>query len=464
MDDFGQWLYEVTPKWNWTWSHLVAIREELALITSGQNKRLAIFMPPRHGKSEQTTIRYPVFRLDRNPLFRACVGCYNQRLADKFGRKSRGIARKRFAISDERSAMSEWETPTGGVYRTCGVGSPPMGEGFELLLIDDPVKSREEAESEAYRERCWDWYVDDLYTRLEPNGAIVLIQTRWHVDDLAGRILKSEDAASWRVLNLPAEAEADDRLGRKVGEALCPERYDEAALAKIKTVLRSSYNSLYQGRPVAREGNHFKGAWFNARYSFNTHRDVIHFPDGTFAIYKDCLKFIMIDPATGKGPTGDLTGIGTFAVTLKGRICILDMISDRMGTEAILPACRRLIAQWGGEFIGIEDAGFQSEIAREIRKETAFSVKLISHESKSKLVRAQRAILAAEQGNLWMPAEGKWVDGCIDELCSFTGRGDECDNQVDVVSYGVIEATQSGVGEFDEPMILGKRASRGIWA
>ena len=130
------------------------------------------------------------------------------------------------------------------------------------IIIDDPVKNREEANSQAYRDRVWDWYTDDLYTRLEPGGAIILIMTRWHEDDLAGRILASDDAANWTVVSLPAEALEDDPMGRQPGEALCPERYPLPILQRIKQVLGNSYYALYQQSPVAPEGEMFQRGWF----------------------------------------------------------------------------------------------------------------------------------------------------------------------------------------------------------
>jgi hypothetical protein len=248
VPDFDAWLPLVSPKsWHWDWPYLAHIRSKLALVTSGAVRRLMIFCPPRHGKSEQTTIRYPSWRLERDREFRVCVGCYNQTFAERFGRKARRIVRGRLPLSDERSAAREWETLAGGVFRSCGVGNPPTGEGFDLIVIDDPVKSREEAESQAYRDRCWDWFREDLFTRQEPGCAIVLIQTRWHPDDLAGRILASEDRPNWVVVRLPAEAEAYDPLRRAEGEPLCPARYGKSQLAEFRSVLGScGYVALYQ--------------------------------------------------------------------------------------------------------------------------------------------------------------------------------------------------------------------------
>lgn len=261
--EFLPWLKKVTPSFTWTWPYLRHIREHLDRITDGECKRLMLFVPPRHGKTEMVTVRYPVWRIEHNPTLRVIVGAYNQLLANKFSRKARRIAAQRFELAQDRQAVEDWETPAGGGFRAVGVGAGVTGQGGQLVVIDDPVKNRAEAESEAYREAVWDWYKDDLYTRLEPGAAVILIQTRWHEDDLAGRILGSEDAKSWTVVSLPAEAGDNDPLGRKPGDALCPERYDKQALAGIHTVLGSrSYAALYQQSPQPVEGALAQREWF----------------------------------------------------------------------------------------------------------------------------------------------------------------------------------------------------------
>jgi hypothetical protein len=165
-------------------------------------------------------------------------------------------------ISDERTAVSDWETAIGGGLRAVGVGGGVTGRGADLIVIDDPVKSREEANSQAYRDRVYDWFRDDLYTRQEPGAAMLLILTRWHLDDLAGRILASPDGSERTTVTLPALAEANDLLGRAEGQALWPVRYDEMELARIRGTLGSSFESLYQQRPSALEGAIFKREWW----------------------------------------------------------------------------------------------------------------------------------------------------------------------------------------------------------
>ena len=258
---FADWLTRISPELHWDWPYIRYAREHLDRITSGEIYKLMIFMPPQHGKSALATIRYPVYRLERDPSLRVIVGAYNQFLSEKFSRQARRLASYRMQLSPERTAAYDWETQQGGGMRAAGVGSGVTGIGGDLIIIDDPVKSREEAESQAYRDRVWDWYSNDLYTRQGPDCAFILIMTRWHRDDLAGRILDSDDGTSWTVISLPAEAEPGDPLGRAIGEALCPARFDGAALEDFRRTLGRDYHALYQQQPQAREGGMFKEVW-----------------------------------------------------------------------------------------------------------------------------------------------------------------------------------------------------------
>jgi predicted phage terminase large subunit-like protein len=263
---FLEWLQDVSPTWIWTWAYLLFIQTYLAKVTTGEIDRLMLFVPPRHGKSEMTTVRYPMWRLERDPSTRIIVGAYSAALSLKFSRKMRRIAKERINLSPEQKSVEDWATDEGGGVRAVGVGGGVTGMGANLIIIDDPVKSREEANSETYRDKCYEWYTDDLLTRLEPGGAIILIMTRWHDDDLAGRILASDSGDEWTVIKLPAIAEENDPLGRKPGEALCPERYDVAALQRLARVLKSSFDALFQQRPQPAGGTIFKEEWFARRY------------------------------------------------------------------------------------------------------------------------------------------------------------------------------------------------------
>lgn len=260
----GRWLRATSPTYTWDPPHLVAMQEALDRVTSGEIRFLILGIPVRHGKTDLTSIRYPVFRLERDPTTRVILGAYSDTYARKISRKARRIARERgLHLSDERDAAEEWETIQGGGVRAVGRGSGVTGHGANLILLDDPIKSRQEANSLAFREATWDWYTNDIRTRLEPGGAIVIPTSRWHDDDLVGRILASDDGASWTVVRLPAIAEENDPLGREEGDALWPERYDEEELEKIRLSIGDyAFSALYQQQPTSKAGEMFDPAWF----------------------------------------------------------------------------------------------------------------------------------------------------------------------------------------------------------
>ncbi len=238
------------------------IAERLEAVERGEIDRLMIFMPPRHGKSELASKRFPAWCLGRNPRRQIIAASYNSDLANDFGRNVRNIvAEPEFgqvfpgvALATDSAAANRMNTNHGGAYVAAGVGTAVTGRGANIALIDDPFKDREEADSERRRELVWDWYRSTLYTRLMPGGAIVLIQTRWHEDDLAGRLLDQE-RDQWEVLELPAI--------NTQGKALWPEWYDETALARIKaTIGPREWSALYQQQPQPDEGTFFKREWF----------------------------------------------------------------------------------------------------------------------------------------------------------------------------------------------------------
>lgn len=260
---FGAWLQEVSPKFKWDWKFTLFIRDLLLQVTTHVILRLMLNLPPRSGKTELVTIRYVAWFIERWPHKRVVIAAYNQFLANKFSRRVRKIVAGRVPLSKERNAVEEWETIYGGGLRVVGVGAGITGQGADLLVIDDPVKSREEAESSAYREKCWEWWTDDLYTRLEPGAQVIVIMTRWHFDDLGGRLQEMEEWLTlWRHVNLPAEAKENDPLGREVGEPLNPDRYTKEDLARIKAVLGRNYSALYQQEPSPPEGTVIKLSWF----------------------------------------------------------------------------------------------------------------------------------------------------------------------------------------------------------
>jgi predicted phage terminase large subunit-like protein len=246
--------------------HQRRLDEKLEAVERGEIDRLMVFMPPRHGKSEKGSKRFPAWYLGRHPKRQIIAASYNSDLASDFGREVKGIiSSPEFGdvfdgvrLRQDSRASDRMNTEQGGAYFAVGVGTATTGRGAHLGLIDDPFKDREDADSQNQRDKVWNWYRSTFYTRLMPAGAIVLIQTRWHEDDLAGRLLEQdgrvEDGGQWTVLDLPAI----DPQGR----ALWPAWYDVAALERIKgTIGPREWSALYQQRPQPDEGTYFQRDW-----------------------------------------------------------------------------------------------------------------------------------------------------------------------------------------------------------
>lgn len=266
--DYFQWLRVNLPTgWTAEARHIKYLAAQLNDLTKNLIDRLGIYMPPRHAKTQTVTVRYAVYRLQlaesRGEVINILITGYSDRFARRLSRMVRNAAKESgMALSKEKSATDEWETANGSLVMARGVGSPPTGQGFHLIIIDDPIKRREDADSLAFREKLKDWYTDDLIQRLEPGGAVLLIQTRWHEDDL-GDFAPKQEPGVWREVKLSAIAEDDDQLGRKPGEALWPERYNESALARIREIIRRAegeraWESLYQQNPTPKDGAFFK--------------------------------------------------------------------------------------------------------------------------------------------------------------------------------------------------------------
>lgn len=446
--EFEKWLCGASPHLKWGWDHQLYLYERLKRLTEGETKRLMIFMPPRHSKSETVTIHYSAYRIEQDPKLNIILGSYNQKLANRFSRRIRRIAEDRnVKLSKERRSAEEWETTAGGGVRAVGVGAGVTGFGARLIVIDDPVKNRAQAESQTYRDGTWDWFNDDIYTRLEPGAAVILIQTRWHEDDLAGRLLKETENGGepWEVVSLPALAEEPERrrlagecslmpdspagrgrsdaLGRSPGVALCRDRYDEAALAKIKRKLGSySFSALYQQRPVPSEGGLFKRDWFK--------QIVDHAPEGMSWVRA-------YDLAVSTKESADYTA--SFRCALHKATGIL-YIADGFRARIEFPEQRKYIVERLTEEKttrhGIEAALHGRAVVQELQREMRFtnrSVKAVRVDA-DKTTRAHSWSSRAEAGKVVL-VRGAWIDEFLDEVCRFPhGKHDD---QVDAVSLAV---------------------------
>jgi predicted phage terminase large subunit-like protein len=325
---------------------------------------------------------------------------------------------------------------------TAGVGGPLTGKGADLLIIDDPVKNHEEANSEVYREKAWDWFRSTAYTRLEPGGSIVLVQTRWHESDLAGRLLADpEIGGEWDVIRLPAIVEEDDLpdpLGRGVGQALWPERYGVEELAAIRRMLGSYlFSALYQGRPAPAEGTLFKREHLRFwRPIVDGGRTLYHLGGGRTIDPLECTRFTIVDLATTIKTTSDFTVVGTFDIDPNGLMVCVDLDRRRLEGPDLLPLLKAKYEQWRPELIGVEATGFQVAIIQQARRDGLPIIALKAENDK--LSRALTAAAKHESEQIWFEADAPYLEGLIPELLSFP-RG-TYDDQVDVIAFAAIEA------------------------
>lgn len=289
---FHDFVGRVNPRYRW-YPYVEQLSAVLEQVASGDISRLMIFAPPRHGKSELVSRLFSAYYLYRYPGRWVGINSYSAELAYTFSRNARdNYQRAGGTLRTDAYAVKQWETGKGGGLWAAGVGGPITGKGFHLGIIDDPLKNAEDASSLVIRDKQWDWYNSTFYTRQEPNAAIILIQTRWHEDDLSGRIITSEidEPESWHVVHL--EAVKDDTLpdypdtftllpdGRQPGEALNPDRYPSTKLEKIRNRIGLYFfGALYQQRPRPRDGDMFKREWFEIVHAVPHLERVVRFWD-----------------------------------------------------------------------------------------------------------------------------------------------------------------------------------------
>lgn len=246
------------------------IAKALQRVADGLCKRLIIMLPPQHGKSELCSRIFPAYYLGKHPDAKIISTGYSFDLVKGFSRDCRDLMRgpvyqsvfPESSISKDAYSVEEWRTAAGGIYAAAGRSGVVAGRPADLILPDDLIANREEAESATMLENAWGFFTDSLLSRAHNDTAIVLVGTRWSVADPIGRVLASEDARNWEVIRMPAIAEEGDSLGRAVGEALWPERHSAELLATKRAHGEYQFQSVYQQRPYARGGQYVKRDWF----------------------------------------------------------------------------------------------------------------------------------------------------------------------------------------------------------
>jgi predicted phage terminase large subunit-like protein len=452
----GQLAREVDPTTRQT-PALQLIDEALVDVDAGRCDRLIITMPPQEGKSTRVTEYGPVWMLTRNPERRVVVISHGQDLANDFGRRIRShVASNQGAdgtldlglrLAPDNGSVSSWtlEGHRGGV-RSVGIGGGITGRPADVMFIDDPIKNREEANSERFRQRAKDFWTDVAVTRLAPGAAVVIILTRWHDDDLAGWLLTREDAPRWRVLNIPAQADHDpaagevDVLGREPGEYMVSARINEhtkrprsvAEWESKKTEVGSrTWAALYQGRPSPAVGDIFKREW----WQFYDEPLWVVRNDGS-RIVPGADDLLISWDLTFKDTAGTDYVCGQVWMRRGAEAFLLDQVLDRMDFVRTVREFVQLAARWPGATLKlVEDKANGPAVIAMLRRKVPGIVP--EEPQGSKVARASAVSPLIEARNVWLPAPelAPWVGGFVEECAGFPNAAH--DDQVDAMSQAL---------------------------
>ncbi len=411
------------------------IARKLEDLEAGKIKRLMIHMPPQNGKTTLASCFFPAWFAGRNVGQSIAFASYGAERAEDVGMKIRElllnpIHAKIFgrdtlvAGSASRRRLSFYG---GGSFYAVGVGTALTGRPAHLMVVDDPVKDREEADSPTMRRRAGEWWRSTARTRLQSNYRALMIQTRWNQDDLSGQILEKE---KWEVLSLPALAEENDALGRELGEPLWPERFPlEWLLEQRSAIGEREWLSLYEQRPTPLEGNIIRREWLRYYKTIPT----------------DFVEVLMsVDASFKNRADSDYVAIGVWG-RVGPRAYLLDQIRARLDFPATLGAIRSLAEKWPMVDLKlIEDAANGPAIVSVLQNELTGIVPV--KVEKSKTARLNSCAPFFEAGNVWLPdtSIAPWIGEYVEELVGFPGTKN--DDQVDQTSQGLYRLLHGGVG------------------
>lgn len=399
---------------------------KLQAVERGEIKRLMVFLPPGSAKSHYANVMFSAWYMGRNPTASLLVCSASGELAGQWGRRVRNIVaqplfRQIFGtgLSGDNAAADRWATAHGGLYYAAGVGSSIVGRRADCAILDDPVADREHADSANEREKLWQWYKWDFWTRLKPGAPVILIQTRWHDDDLAGRLLADAKAGGehWDVISIPALAEDDDPLGRAPGEPLWPEWFTSAMFTEAQRNARS-WSALYQQRPMPESGDYFKREYLRY-YEAAPARSTLHvYGASDYAVTAD---------------GGDWTVHVVAGVDPDDNLYILDMWRQRTASDKWIEALLDLADQWKPMDWAEEQGQILKSIGpfleqRQNERRVYFSrQQFVSVRDKATRAQSIRARMA--MGKVYFPRNAPWVADLTAELLSFpAGRNDDqCD-------------------------------------
>lgn len=411
------------------------LSDKLMAVERGEILRLIISVQPRVGKSELVSRRLPTWFVGRDPYRQVIVAACTDDLALDFGRECREVMRSPFyqqvfpgvMLRKGNASAERLQTVRGGILTFAGTGSTITGRGGDLICVDDPIKSADEARSPAKRNSTWTWFTQTLMSRvMGTGGAVVICATRWHEDDIIGRLTdpknpfyNAEEAARWEVINIPAFADENDPLGREVGEILWPERTPLAHLESMRRLDPAGFAALYMGRPAPLEGNHFKREHF-APYAYQPHQ-----------LPRNLRYYAASDHAISLEQKRDKTCMGVIGIDDKEDVWVLpDLVWRQIDSETQVEAMLDLMARYRPQMWWAEKGHISLSIGPFLRKRMNEEKTYVSIDEKvparDKMTRSQSIQARASMGKVHLPAFAPWYADALDELLNFpNGRNDD---------------------------------------
>jgi predicted phage terminase large subunit-like protein len=416
--------------------HILYLVDALEQAVHISGSRLIVTMPPRHSKSLHVSENLPAWYLGRFPDNRVIAASHTAELAHTFSRRVRNkIASERYPfagieIAGDKANVRAWDLAghLGGYYAV-GVGGSPVGAGADLIVIDDPIRSAADADSETVREALWEWYQGTIRTRLEPGGSMIITATRWHDDDLTGRLLTAADAGGEQWMHIHMPALADD------GVALWPDRWSAEALETIRSAVGSRvWQSQYQGSPQPAEGGTFKRHWWQS------YRDL---PDDIVRVE------VLVDSAFKTGVSNDYSVCATWCRDSRGNAYLADVRRKRvefpeligMGMQAWRVAADTF-PKVSVPLVPEDKASGQSAIQV---WEQVKDVPVIPYHvgpGETKISRAEAVTPFVEGGRVFIPESAPWLDDWLDEHDRFPNGVH--DDQVDTTAMALTRLLLNG--------------------
>jgi len=425
--------------------HFELINSKLLQILDGGTNKMIVNLPPRHGKSELISFYFLVWYSFIYPYNNLIFVSYNQGIAKYFGNKVINLIEEKGSkygvILNKRSKSGKEFVidKYGGTYSFTGIGGTLTGKGANLIVIDDPIKNNQDAFSKTKRENLWDWYQSTLFTRLEPNSKLLLVMTRWHQDDICGRLLEKmeKQPQSWDLLKLPILAKENDLLNRKSGQLLWEGRFELSEILERKETLGDFwFSALYQQEPNISNGEIFKKQYF--RYfeiEFIEEKKYLILNKSSInqRVIKldDCKIFVTMDLAISTKTKADWTVLLVFAVTKDNDIMILDIIREKVEPIEHINLIQQCYNKYKPILIGIEKVQYQTSLIKEGLKIGLPIMELIPNGEK--WVRALPMGARMQSEKVYFLNTAKWLASFEDELMSFPNGNH--DDQVDAFSY-----------------------------